>query len=355
MFARETIWWKLPFDESVNALVESKEIYNAAKALVSGELVAFPTETVYGIGADATSKEAVRSIFVAKGRPQDNPLIVHIGEKEQLFQYTQNVSSAARELVEVFWPGPLTLILEHRKNIASSVTAGLSTIGIRMPNHPVALALLQVAGIPIAAPSANTSGRPSPTEASHVWEDLQERIDILLDGGPTGLGLESTIIDMTKKIPVILRPGGVTREEIERSIGPVESSFSLQNNVTTPTAPGMKYTHYAPRGQMWLVTGSQDNVISYINGQAHRMRQEGKTVGILTTVENVKHYEAELVLACGTRNDPQSIARHLYATLRKFDEHHVDVIYSETFQEEGLFVSVMNRLGKASAGNIIGV
>lgn len=348
-------WLKLPQATSVNELKGTKEIQTAAQALRAGNLVAFPTETVYGLGADATSEIAVQSIFEAKGRPQDNPLIVHIGKKEQLFHYAQNISPKAMALIDHFWPGPLTLIFSHKRNVSSSVTAGLSTVGIRMPDHPIALALLEVANIPIAAPSANTSGRPSPTEANHVWEDLHGCIDILLDGGSTGIGLESTIINMTGEVPVILRPGGVTQEEIERVIGKVAMAPSLQVETAAPISPGMKYTHYAPQGEMWLVRGRQDDVVSYVNGQAQKGKQEGKRVGVLTTEENRSRYDADVILSCGKRVHPESVARQLYATLRKFDEEQVDIIFSESFSERGLLLSVMNRLEKAAGGRVLRV
>lgn len=353
MYPITTQWLRLPGSTLIHKLRGSAEIQRAARDVQAGKLVAFPTETVYGLGANATLEEAVRSIFEAKGRPQDNPLIIHIGEKHQLEEYAKAIPSKARKLVDHFWPGPLTLILTHKGNIATTVTAGLETVGIRMPDHPVAQALLQVANVPIAAPSANISGRPSPTEAKHVWEDLHGRIHTLLDAGQTGMGVESTIVDMTQEVPVILRPGGVTIEQIEEVIGKVEMAPNLTRETLVPIAPGMKYTHYAPKGEMFLVKGDEQSVRSYINGQAYKLQQEGKKVGILTTEENAVKYDAAVVLCCGKRADPKSVAQKLYAILRTFDVYEVEYIFSETFPEEGLFLSVMNRLEKAAGGRVI--
>lgn len=343
---------KVANTKTIEQLKMQKEIQRAALALEQGKLVAFPTETVYGLGADATSKAAVQSIFVAKGRPQDNPLIVHIGHKEQLAKFTQDLPPNVYRLIDIFWPGPLTLILPHRGNIAPNVTAGLPTVGVRMPDHPVALALLQMARCPVAAPSANLSGRPSPTEANHVFEDLSGRIDIVLDGGHTGIGLESTILDVTQDIPVILRPGGITEEQIKEVIGDVQVDTTVKGKVV---APGMKYKHYAPKSDMLLIKGSHNNVVEYINKRTYQLQQEGKKVGVLTTQEDKEAYTADIILTCGERNMPHTIAQELYRTLRNFDKEKVDIILSETFPETGLFSSIMNRLVKAASGRIIEV
>lgn len=340
---------------SVDALKRDTGIREAANLLREGKLVAFPTETVYGLGADARSEEAVKGIFRAKGRPCDNPLIVHIGRREQLNELAATVPDVGRVLIERFWPGPLTLILPHRGTIASSVTAGLDTVGVRMPSHPVALALLREAGVPVAAPSANRSGRPSPTDADHVWEDLAGRIDGLLDGGPTGVGVESTVVDVTSKVPVLLRPGGITLEALQEVVGEVRVDPGLQEDREQPRSPGMKYRHYAPHGEMWLVTGAEADMMHTIQRLADDAAARGRHVGILTTDERLMRYKADWVVSCGRRSDPASVARGLYAALRRFDELGADYILSEAFPEDGIWFTVMNRLRKAAEGRIIHV
>jgi L-threonylcarbamoyladenylate synthase len=349
-----THWWNVPTRLSVERLRERDEIREAARLLREGGLVAFPTETVYGLGANATDDRAVARIFAAKGRPDDNPLIVHIGRKEEFRLWGVETETATR-LIERFWPGPLTLVVPLSGAIAPNVTAGLSTVAIRMPSHPVALALLQEAGVPVAAPSANRSGRPSPTEGRHVWQDLSGRIDVLLDGGPTGVGVESTVLDLTGKVPVLLRPGGVTLEELEEAAGPVHIDPGLLKQGEKPRSPGMKYRHYAPEGEMWLVAGEEEKVRQRIREMTRQARREGRKVGVLTTEESRDLYDADVVVACGQRSNPASVASRLYAALRRFDEERVDLILAETFPETGLFRSVMNRLHKAANGNVIRV
>jgi L-threonylcarbamoyladenylate synthase len=246
-------------------------------------------------------------------------------------------------------------VLPHRGNIASNVTAGLSTVAIRMPDHPVALALLQAVGFPVAAPSANRSGRPSPTEAKHVFEDLNGKVDILLDGGPTGVGLESTVVDVSGEVPVLLRPGGITLEQLRETIGHVEVDPGFTTHKQPPRSPGMKYRHYAPKGEMWLIRGELDRVHQVMNRLARQSQTEGKRVGILTTEENEGNVSADIVIACGRRENPASVARKLYHALRMFDERGADLILAETFPEQGLFHSVMNRLLKAANGKTMDV
>jgi L-threonylcarbamoyladenylate synthase len=337
---------------NVDQLKNTYEVFYAAKLLQEGGLVAFPTETVYGLGADATSSEAVSRIFQAKGRPADNPLIVHFADLAQVKEYVKEIPPVAHTLLRKFSPGPLTLVMEHNGKLAPEVTAGLPTVGIRIPNHPVALALLQQCEVPIAAPSANRSGRPSPTEARHVWQDLNGQIHVLLDGGATGIGVESTVVDVTKEVPVVLRPGGISVEELEKVVGEIEVDPGLVKG-KKPRSPGMKYRHYAPKAEMWIVTGAKKAVIARINQLAWEARKNGKKVGVLTTAEHQKKYVGTTTLAIGSRLDPYSVARELYAALRRFDEEEVDVIYAEGFPEEGLFFSVMNRLKKAADGKII--
>jgi L-threonylcarbamoyladenylate synthase len=350
---KTTRWWKISPDLSVEKLRQTDEVRRAAELLRRGGLVAFPTETVYGLGADATQDQAVSSIFAAKGRPSDNPLIIHLGHASQLAGWVSEIPPAARRLAEAFWPGPLTLVLPHRGNISPRVTAGLPTVAVRVPGHPVARALILEAGVPVAAPSANRSGRPSPTEGKHVWEDLAGRIDALLDAGPAGVGVESAVVDVTGETPVLLRPGGVSLEELSRIAGQIEVDPGLAGESAAPRSPGMKYRHYAPKGEMWLVPGETKDARERIGRLIQEARQKGRRVGVLTTEENQSFYSADVVVACGKRSDPASVARALYAALRRFDEERVDLIFAETFPEEGLFHSVMNRLRKAADGKMM--
>ncbi|MGN7469245.1 L-threonylcarbamoyladenylate synthase [Brevibacillus sp. SAFN-007a] len=347
-------------DNGVENLRSCTQIVDAARLLRAGEAVAFPTETVYGLGANAWSDAAVEKIFAAKGRPSDNPLIVHIGELEQLSTVAGAVPEKARKLMRAFWPGPLTIILPKNDRVASLVTAGLDSVGVRMPDHPIALALIQEAGVPIAAPSANRSGRPSPTTAAHVLADLNGRIAGIVDGGATGVGVESTVIDATLDPPVILRPGGITREQLERVIGPVELDPSFQvGAVETPRAPGMKYTHYAPEGEMWLVTGSEAQVRAKMAELLAEAKRHGQKTGVLATEESAAYWQnqadVDIVLSVGSRHDLEKVARQLYAVLREFDHQHVQFIVGETFSREGLGMAVMNRLEKAAGGRILSV
>ncbi|MFN7252082.1 MAG: L-threonylcarbamoyladenylate synthase [Anaerobacillus sp.] len=325
------------------------QIQEAAMWIRKNEVIAFPTETVYGLGANAFSTEAVAKIFQAKGRPSDNPLIVHIAKLEQLQELVNEIPAHANTLIKAFWPGPLTLVLKKGEGIADNVTAGLSTVGVRMPNHPVALALISEANVPIAAPSANVSGKPSPTTAEHVYDDLAGKIVGIVDGGATGVGVESTVLDCTAEIPMILRPGGVSREQLEKVIGLVAVDPALEEDGQAPKSPGLKYKHYAPKAKLYLVDGS----VSFLQKQVISAKEKGKKVGILTTVENDKTYQADVILSCGSTIDLSSVALNLYQVLRKFDEYDLDVIFSETFSEQGVGKAVMNRLTKAAGGDVI--
>jgi L-threonylcarbamoyladenylate synthase len=344
---------------NVDSLVDNEggypQIQEAAKLINQDEVIAFPTETVYGLGASAFSSQAVQKIFQAKGRPSDNPLIVHISQYAQLDRLVTSIPVKADKLMDAFWPGPLTLILPKKAGIAPEVTAGLDTVGVRMPDHPVALALIGQADTPLAAPSANRSGRPSPTTAAHVYEDLQGRIAGLIDGGPTGVGVESTVVDLTVDPPVILRPGGVTKEEIEQVIGSVSVDPGLLSSEQQPKSPGMKYRHYAPMGEMWIIqTISVDNQVQAINkliAEARKANRSHRKIGVLATTETRDRYpQADVTLACGSRDNLSSVAHHLYEVLRSFDELGVDYILAESFPEEGVGMAIMNRLLKA-AGN----
>lgn len=344
----ETKVWKV--DKYGDNLYTYPQIKEAAELLQQNEIVAFPTETVYGLGANALSNEAVEKIFQAKGRPSDNPLIVHISERKEVERFGENIPEKAEKLMEAFWPGPLTIILNTKPGIISEkTTAGLSTVGIRMPNHPVALALIKASGLPIAAPSANLSGKPSPTSFSHVYQDMNGKIAGIVDGGETGVGVESTVIDCTGEIPIILRPGGITKEEIETIVGPVDMDIQIKEEVENPRSPGMKYKHYSPNVPMVLVDGSPEFLQKIIDEK----RQEGKKVGVLTTEERKDFYQAEKILTCGNRKDLSTVARSLFKTLRAFDQEKIDMIISETFPAEGIGIAIMNRLIKAAGHTII--
>lgn len=344
----ETKRWVV--DNNVDKNNGYPQLKEAALLIKQNEIVAFPTETVYGLGANAHSNDAVEKIFQAKGRPSDNPLIVHIASVEQLTKLVKQVPPIAEKLIKAFWPGPLTLVLEKGEGIADKVTAGLSTVAVRMPDHPVAIQLIKEANVPVAAPSANVSGKPSPTTATHVWEDLNGKIAGIVDGGATGVGVESTVLDLTLETPMILRPGGVTREQIEGVIGNVAVDPALIKEGQAPKSPGLKYKHYAPDTPLFLVDGS----LEFIQKLTHDSIQAGKKVGILTTVENVEKFEEDVVaIPCGTINDLHSVAQNLYDVLRKFDQYDLDLIYSEVFPETGVGKAIMNRLTKAASRNIV--
>ncbi|WNQ11539.1 L-threonylcarbamoyladenylate synthase [Paenibacillus aurantius] len=334
----------------------------AARLLKEGGRVAFPTETVYGLGADARSTEAVEGIFAAKGRPSDNPLIVHIADRAQLGEIVAGVDELSARLMDAFWPGPLTLVLPVKPGALSPrVTAGLATVGVRMPDHPLALALIRVAGCPVAAPSANRSGRPSPTRAEHVLDDLNGVIEGVLDGGPTGVGVESTVVEAAGGAVHVLRPGGVSAEALER-FAPVAGAGpdgepgapGGEDALHAPKAPGMKYAHYAPRGRLAVVQGpSPEAVSSWIRQELARAKAAGERTGVLACAEHAARYDADAVIACGRLGDPGSAARGLYDALRGFDEAGVTFILAEAVEESGIGAAVMNRLRKAAGGRVI--
>lgn len=330
--------------------IKDEELKEASAVIRSGGLVAFPTETVYGLGGDATNPEASRKIYAAKGRPSDNPLIVHIADFSQLRNIVAEVPQEAEKLAEAFWPGPLTMILRKNDVIPYETTGGLDTVAIRMPSHPVARAFLQDSGCMIAAPSANTSGRPSPTTAQHVWGDLHGKIEILLDGGPVGIGIESTIVDLSEERPMILRPGFITQEMLSAVLGDVgvDPGLASENSKQPPKAPGMRYRHYAPKADLTLVEGTMEEVISKINALTREAQAMGKSVGVLATEENKDCYVADYVIVIGQRQDEAEIARHLFDVLRQFDDLQVDLIYSESFVAAGVGQAIMNRLLKAA-------
>ena len=332
---------------SVDNLSTSQYGYKqAVDTLRNGEVVAFPTETVYGLGAIATHEEAVAKIFEAKGRPQDNPLIVHIADRTILENFIDHVPDLAKACMDAFWPGPLTVILPLKPGVlANNVTAGLQTVGVRMPDHPVALQLLELLKEPVAAPSANKSGKPSPTKASHVLNDLNEKIPLILDGGITGLGLESTVVDFTLETPTILRPGGVTKEMLEKVVGPVNES-RLSDSTTAPKAPGMKYAHYAPEAPVFLIEASQEKISEAIK----RIHKEEKKVALIS-VEQYANEEADSYFTLGDAADMEKAAHLLYEALRFCDKTDVDVVLIPAFPEQGIGKAIMNRLEKAANGN----
>ena len=336
-------------------------IREASEILKKGGLVAFPTETVYGLGGDATDKEASRKIYAAKGRPSDNPLIVHIADFSQLEQITENLPETARLLADAFWPGPLTMVCNKNQVIPYETTGGLDTVAVRMPNNPVALALIRESGCMIAAPSANTSGRPSPTKASHVYEDLSGKIEAILDGGAVDIGLESTIVDLTEDVVTILRPGFINMDMLREVVGEVRMDPGIVYNDrgTTsgakPKAPGMRYKHYAPKGDLTIISGEEDTVVDKINQLTREALKEGKKVGIIATSETGDRYPEGEVLVIGDRSDESSIAHNLYDILRRFDELSVDLIYSESFATPKMGQAIMNRLLKAAGQKTIEV
>ncbi len=337
---------------------EEEKIARAGRILREGGLVAFPTETVYGLGADALHEEAAAKIYAAKGRPSDNPLIAHIADREQLAGLAADIPDSAVKLMDAFWPGPLTLIFRKTEAVPRGTTGGLETVAVRMPSHETARALIRAAGVPVAAPSANTSGRPSPTTAAHVLEDMDGKIDCILDGGPVGIGLESTIIDVTGEIPVILRPGYISREMAEAVVGPVSIDPAVEGPPdpdVAPKAPGMKYRHYAPKAQLTIVAGETEAVAERINRLTGEKAAQGIPCGVICTEETRERYSCQDVKVVGSRNKPETIAHNLYAVLREFDEEDIAFIYSESFEGGQLGQAIMNRLKKAAGYHIIQV
>ncbi|MFZ5634713.1 MAG: L-threonylcarbamoyladenylate synthase [Bacillota bacterium] len=350
---KQTVFWRV--DKNCP---DPEIIRQAGLILRRGGLVAFPTETVYGLGANALDGAAVEGIFTAKGRPQDNPLIVHIADIDEVRKYALSVPEKARLLMKKFWPGPLTVILPSNGRISQRVSAGLPSLAFRIPDHPVALALIREAGVPVAAPSANLSGRPSTTTAEHVRSDLEGRIDAILDGGAAGVGMESTVVDMTGDVPVILRPGGITPEQIRAVAGEVALDRSLEKAGRAPRrprSPGMKYRHYAPSVPLVLVEGDAGRVVQEIKRQAALYIGRGKKVGVLCRAGNQAEYAGTLAISAGREADQSSVAADLYDALRRFEGTGVDIILAEGVEPRGLGLAVANRLRRASGGRIIKV
>lgn len=336
-----------------------EELEEACRILQKGGLVAFPTETVYGLGGDAMYSEVSAKIYAAKGRPSDNPLIVHIADMDALEDIAQSVPEAAVKLADHFWPGPLTMIFPKKEAVPKSTTGGLETVAVRMPSHPVARALIRESGVYIAAPSANTSGRPSPTKAEHVKEDLDGRIDMILDGGAVGIGLESTIVDLSTGVPTILRPGYITGEMLEDVLGEVQVDPAILSQKMNPNivakAPGMKYRHYAPKGQMTIIEGDTGKVVDEINRLVKEKTDEGCSVAVIATEETKDAYACANVRSVGSRATEGSIAAGLYDILREMDHIGAEYIYAESFEKDTLGKAIMNRMLKAAAYHVIKV
>ena len=322
----------------------------AARLLAEGELVAFPTETVYGLGAHAMDAQAVLGIFSAKGRPADNPLIVHIHDRSQLDAICE-VNDAAIRLMDAFWPGPLTIILPRKDAVPNAVTANLDTVAVRMPAHPVALALLKACNLPVAAPSANRSGKPSPTSAKHVFDDMDGRIPLIIDGGESDVGLESTVISLVGEKPCILRPGGVTKAMLEEVLGEVDLAGSILRPLEKgekALSPGMMYKHYSPDGQVTLIEGEESAVVEALRKLYAHAASEGHRACVMCFSEHVAALADCQPHDIGSKDDPSEVAHRLFATLRGLDEEKMDVIFSEVMPPEGVGLAVMNRLGRAA-------
>ncbi len=329
---------------------DSEAIARAAEVIRRGGLVAFPTETVYGLGGDALNPEAVARIFEAKGRPAHDPIIVHVAEAKDLNSVAQEVPSVAWRLVEAFWPGPLTLVLRRADKVPLVVTAGGETVAVRCPAHPVALALIRAAGTPIAAPSANRFGHTSPTTAQHVLDDLDGRFDLLLDGGPTPVGVESTVLDLTGEVPTILRPGGLPREALEAVLGKVAVRERQPKGEEPLPSPGLLDRHYAPHAELWLFMGPPDEVLAAMRREARLAREAGKRVGLLVADEDVERVaDGEgLVKSVGPAGDLEAVARRLFAALRALDAQQPDIILARDFPPAGLGLAVHDRLVRAA-------
>lgn len=329
----------------------------AGAIIRAGGLVAFPTETVYGLGGDALNPQSSEKIYLAKGRPSDNPLIVHIADIEKLDAIVREVPESARKLAEQFWPGPLTMILHKSDAVPYETTGGLDTVAVRMPVNPVARALIRAAGGYVAAPSANRSGRPSPTAAEYVIEDMDGRIEMVIDSGDVEIGLESTIIDLTTDKATILRPGYITNRMLVQVLGEVEEDCTMMraDSGQAPKAPGMKYRHYAPKGELTIIDGEEERVVEYINTQIRQQMKDNKKTGVIGTDTSVSKYQADVCKSLGSRKDEATIARELYRVLREMDDESVEVIYAESFDAVGLGQAIMNRLLKAAGHRIVHV
>ncbi|MCQ2499104.1 MAG: threonylcarbamoyl-AMP synthase [Lachnospiraceae bacterium] len=330
--------------------IDTEAIEDAGRIIRDGGLVAFPTETVYGLGGDAFNPKSSQKIYAAKGRPSDNPLIVHIADLSDLGKVAKDIPDAVYKVAKAFWPGPLTMILKKVDNLPKETTGGLDTVAVRMPVHPVALDFIRAAGGFVAAPSANLSGKPSPTSSKYVIEDMFGRIEMIIDGGDSDIGLESTIIDMTSEEPMILRPGFITQDDLLRVLLTVNIDETIMSDTSgkAPKAPGMKYRHYAPKGDLTIIDGETKKVIDYINQKVLTARADNIRTGVISTDETYSFYEADAVKTIGSRNDEASIAKNLFRILREFDDEDIDLIFAESFSNTGISMATMNRLLKAA-------
>lgn len=320
-------------------------IQKAAKIIRQGGLVVFPTETVYGLGANALDPQAVKKIFQAKNRPTDNPLIVHIAVNSDLKKIAKNIPAQAKLLASRFWPGPLTLILKKKKIMPYETTAGADTVAVRFPDHNVARALIKAAKTPIAAPSANLAGRPSATCLAHILLDLKDKVDLILDSGPSKIGLESTVLDLTSRQPIIWRPGGLSKEKIEKVLGQSILVASQHQPIAEVKSPGLKYRHYAPKAKLFVIDGDLDAITAKIKKLIGKYKKQGKKVGVMTALESKNDYpQADIVLSVGSRHQLKTIAKNLFKILRQFDQQPIDIILAENFTETGLGLAIMNRL-----------
>lgn len=336
--------------------IDEHVISKAGNILRQGGLVVFPTETVYGLGANALDKDAVKKIFEAKGRPQDNPLIVHISKVKDIEKLVEEIPPIAQKLMDKFWPGPMTIILKKKDIIPNETSAGLDSIGIRMPSNKIAMELISMAGVPIAAPSANLSGKPSPTDLETCIEDLDGRVNAILGGDNSEVGVESTVIDCTIDPPCILRPGGITLEmlkEVDSNIYIDPAIMKKPDKELRPKAPGMKYRHYAPKAPLKIIKGDLNKTIEKINEMVQNYIDAEKKVGIIATDETIDNYKKGEVVSIGSRKDLNTIAHNLFYVLRTFDEKNVDLILSEAFEEKDMGVAIMNRLKKSAGYDII--
>lgn len=348
----ETKWVK-----SSEGTIDKKAIEEAGRVIRSGGLVAFPTETVYGLGGDALRPDSSKKIYAAKGRPSDNPLIVHICDVADMKKIVREVPPQAYVLAQHFWPGPLTMIMKKSSIVPPETTGGLDTVAVRFPDHEIALSFIREAGGFVAAPSANVSGRPSPTLAKYVFEDMNGKIEMLLDGGEVGIGVESTIIDLTEEVPVILRPGHITLEMLQEVLGEVclDPTMLECGSGQAPRAPGMKYKHYAPKGQLTIVSGTPVSVRDKIKQLLQSDRKQGFKTGVIVSREEAGIYEADAVKITGEKEDMAAVARSLFRILREFDDEKVERMYVQAYTQDGIGQAVMNRILKAAGHKIIEV
>ncbi|WP_315070810.1 L-threonylcarbamoyladenylate synthase [uncultured Clostridium sp.] len=340
-----------------NTKEDEAKIKEAAELIKNGGTVVFPTETVYGLGADALNAEAVEKIFKAKGRPQDNPLIIHVASKD-IELYAKEIPEVARELIDRFWPGPLTIILKKKDIIPSVTSANLDSIGIRMPDNEIARKLIELSNTTIAAPSANISGRPSPTDFQRCIEDLEGKVDCILGGKESDIGVESTIVDCTVIPPVVLRPGGITLEmlrEVDSSIEIDKAIMKKPRENLKPKAPGMKYKHYAPNAKVTIISGERKKTVEKIKEMVHYNIEKDKSVCILTVEENAKEYKEGTSIVLGSIENLSTVAKNLFEALRKCDDLGADLIFAEAYEEKGVGMAIMNRLNKAAGFDIIEV